>query len=222
MKKVSWVLFGILSTVIGLYPLLYLFLDRNFSIENNIGLLSTKSVEILSDTLWNICFYGHISFGGIALLIGWVQFSKKLRAKNIGLHKKIGKTYVVAVIISGLCSIYIGYYATAGIISALGFICLGIFWLFTTILGFKAIKEGNINLHKKLMIYSYAACFAAVTLRVWLPILTISIGEFDPAYRIVAWLCWIPNIIVAYFIIHKQRKKNTLPYQHQEQSSSIN
>ncbi len=52
------------------------------------------------------------------------------------------------------------------------------------------------------MILSYAACWGAVTLRVWLPILTIYFdGNFTKAYDIVAWVSWVPNILVALGII---------------------
>jgi hypothetical protein len=50
------------------------------------------------------------------------------------------------------------------------------------------------------MIYSYAACLAAVTLRLWLPVLSMTFQHFVTAYTIVAWLCWVPNIIVASII----------------------
>ncbi|AWW00801.1 hypothetical protein DJ013_04595 [Arcticibacterium luteifluviistationis] len=194
-KKVTWYFFIFLCIVIGLYPLLYFFVDRSF------GLLASKSPDLLKDTFWNIAFYGHIIFGGLALLIGWSQFSLKLRTQHINWHKGIGKIYIISVLISGLCGIYIGFYATGGLISQTGFIGLGLVWLSTTLLGFKSIKEGNIKQHQNFMTFSYAACFAAVMLRIWLPLLTISIGDFIPAYRIVAWLCWVPNIIVAYFIV---------------------
>ena len=202
MKKASWITAGILSTLIGLYPIIYFLIDRKF------GLLSSKSTELLSDNLWNIGFYGHIILGGLALLIGWLQFSHKLRRKNIKLHRTIGKIYVVSVLISGICGLFIALYATGGIISALGFFSLGVIWLSTTILGFKAIKKGNVELHEKFMVFSFAACFAAVTLRIWLPILTSIMGEFIGAYRIVAWLCWVPNIVVAYFIVRKKSTKS--------------
>jgi len=65
-------------------------------------------------------------------------------------------------------------------------------------------------MHEKYMIFSFAACFASVTLRIWLPILTGLTGEFNSAYRIVAWLCWVPNILVAYFIT-KKPKPNVQP-----------
>lgn len=198
MKKASWITVGILSTFVGLYPIIYFLIDREF------GLLSTKSPELLSDKLWNIAFYGHIILGGLALLIGWLQFSHKLRKKNIKLHRTIGKTYVMSVLISGICGLFIALYATGGIISITGFFTMSVIWLGTTMLGFKAIKDGNIESHEKFMIFSYAACFAAVTLRIWLPILIILMGEFTGAYRIVAWLCWVPNIIIAYFIVRKK------------------
>ncbi len=195
MKKVSWVTIGILSSLVGLYPVIYFLIDRTF------GLLGSKSAELLSDTLWNISFYGHIVLGGLALLIGWLQFNKKLRIKNIKLHRNLGKIYVISVLISGICGLYIALYATGGIISILGFFSLGLIWLYTTITSFAAIKKGHVELHEKLMIYSYAACFAAVTLRIWLPLLAIALGEFISAYRIVAWLCWVPNMVIAYFLV---------------------
>jgi hypothetical protein len=58
-----------------------------------------------------------------------------------------------------------------------------------------------------MMIYSYAACFAAVTLRLWLPLLVIGFGDFIKAYTVVAWLCWVPNILVAYLIVRKLRSE---------------
>jgi uncharacterized membrane protein len=201
MKKASWITIGILSTIIGLYPIIYFLFDRQF------GLLSSKSVELLNDNLWNIAFYGHITLGGLALLIGWLQFSFNLRINKTELHRTIGKIYVISVFISGICGLFIALYATGGIISILGFFSLGLIWLTTTVLGFKAIKKGNIELHEKFMIFSYAACFAAVTLRLWLPLLTIAMGEFNSAYRIVAWLCWVPNIIVSYLIVRNKRTR---------------
>ncbi|MGI9550509.1 MAG: DUF2306 domain-containing protein [Aurantibacter sp.] len=197
-NKVAWFVFVFLAIVIGLYPFLHLVAGWEF------GLLESKSEALLSNVLWNIGFYGHILFGGLALLIGWVQFSKKLRNANLNRHRNIGKVYVISVIISGSCAVYIGFYATGGPIASLGFIGLGLVWLFTTIKAYLAIRKKDLQLHQGMMIYSYAACFAAVTLRIWLPLLVLGLGDFIFAYRIVAWLCWIPNIIFAYFWVHRK------------------
>jgi uncharacterized membrane protein len=197
MKKASWITFGVLSTIVGLYPVIYFVIDKRF------GLLGLKPVALLSDNLYNAAFYGHIVPGGLALLIGWMQFSAKLRRTNSKLHRVIGKTYVVSVLISGISGLYIALYATGGIGTMLGFISSDVVWLTTTILGLNAIRRYRIDKHKKLMIYSYAVCFSAVTLRIWLPLLEISTGNFLDAYSIVAWLSWIPNIIFAYYLTNR-------------------
>lgn len=197
-NSVAWFVFAFLAIGVGLYPLLYLFVDGNF------GLLASKSDELLENRLWNIGFYGHIFFGGVALAIGWVQFNKKLREKYLSKHRTIGKVYIISALISGSCGVFIAFNATGGLITMLGFMCLGVLWLYTTIKAYLAVRKGDLQLHEGFMIYSYAACFAAVTLRVWLPLLTIALQDFIMAYRIVAWLCWVPNIIFAFFWIRRK------------------
>ncbi len=197
-NKIAWFVFAFLAIGVGLYPLGYILGGKEM------GLLLSKSQELLSDTFWNIGFYGHIIFGGIALLSGWSQFSKKLRAKRLDLHRNLGKIYVTSVLISGVCAVYIGLYATGGWVTSLGFILLGLVWLYTTIAAYRAIKKKDLQLHQGMMIYSYAACFAAVTLRLWLPLLTFAFGEFLIAYKIVAWLCWVPNLIFAHLWVRRK------------------
>lgn len=202
-KKVLWILIVILAITIGLYPSIYFLIDRKF------GLLNSKSDELLANIFWNMSFYTHIIFGGIALLIGWTQFSARIRSNNLNIHKQIGKIYLIAVILSSIAGIYIGFFATGGLISSLGFISLGIIWFYTTLKAYLYIKHKQIEQHQRMMIYSYAACFAAVTLRLWLPLLTMLYGDFVKAYVIVAWLCWIPNMIVASIIAKKIEIRKT-------------
>ena len=78
LNKIVWVLFIILAIAIGLYPFIYLIVDMKSN-----GLLGSKSQELLSTAIYNVGFYTHIFLGALALLIGWSQFSKKWRLKNI-------------------------------------------------------------------------------------------------------------------------------------------
>lgn len=202
-QRISKAIFALLAIIIGLYPSIYFFLQ-----VRNIGLLSTKTNELLTNIYWNIGFYTHIIFGGISLLVGWMQFNKRLLHRKPSLHRLIGKIYAISVFLSGFAGIGIGFTATGGFIASLGFISLGIVWVATTLLAYLKIRNGKIEQHRKLMIYSYAACFAAVTLRIWLPLLMITLGDYLFAYRIVAWLCWVPNIIAAYFIVKTLKPYN--------------
>jgi len=51
------------------------------------------------------------------------------------------------------------------------------------------------------MTRSYALTFAAVTLRIYLPLSQVAGIPFEPAYQTIAWLCWVPNLIVAEWLI---------------------
>lgn len=48
--------------------------------------------------------------------------------------------------------------------------------------------------------------FAAVTLRLYLPLLFLAGLDFTEAYRIVSWVCWVPNLLVIEWWIRRQRR----------------
>jgi len=203
-KKILWFLFGFFCIGVAFYAFSYLFVDRSD------GLLGGKPLEVLENALWWTAFYSHVGFGGLALLIGWVQFSKKLRKQNLNLHRWVGKIYVISCLLSGSASIYVAFYATGGLIPMFGFLGLGSIWLYTTIMAWTSIQKFNFIEHERMMIFSYAMCMAAVTLRIYLPLLTIAFGDFLTAYKIVAWLCWVPNLMVAWWIVRYKTLKQTL------------
>lgn len=196
LNKALKIIMAAFATVIGLYPLLYFIKDRKFS------LLQTKTDALLADAIWNIGFYAHILPSGLALLIGWIQFSRSFRTRRPAVHRTIGKVYVAAALTGALAGIYISLYATGGGITSAGFLLLGIFWFYVTYRAYRSIRHGNVELHQRLMIYSYAACLGAVTLRIYLPLLR-KVMPFATAYPIVAWLSWVPNLMVAWIIIQR-------------------
>jgi uncharacterized membrane protein len=195
MKNLLWLLAAFLAAGIGL---------RTFYVVvfsgSRFGLLNTKPEALLNDPLWNTGFHIHILFGAVALLIGWLQFNARLRDKYLRLHRNIGKVYVISALLSAAAGMALGFVATGGPVAATGFIGLGIAWFSTTLAAYLVIRKKQILRHQKLMIYSYALCFAAVTLRLYLPLLTFLFDDFHTAYRIVAWLCWIPNLSAAWWL----------------------
>ncbi|HJS54519.1 MAG TPA: DUF2306 domain-containing protein [Chitinophagaceae bacterium] len=201
-SKILKILMAALAVFVGFYPFRYFFLvDRNF------GLLQLKTEAVLTSPFWNIGFYSHIIPGGIALLIGWIQFSETIRTKRLTWHRTLGKIYVFTALMSSLAGIYIAFYATGGITASLGFMSLGLFWFYSTYKAYSSIRNKNITTHQQMMIYSYAACLAAVTLRIYLPLMSFAFQDFTKAYLLVAWISWLPNLAVAFFIIKRQRLK---------------
>jgi uncharacterized membrane protein len=195
MKASLRTLAAVLCMGAGAYPFVYLFGYARM------GLLQTKSDALLSNGWWRLAFQAHIVSGGIALSIGWSQFMKSWRTRHPGVHRAVGKVYLLTVCLSGTAAICIAPQTTTGWIAGLGFGSLGLVWLYTSIMAYRSVRQGNLRRHRQLMIYSYSACFAAVTLRLWLPLLLgVFRLDFDLAYPLVAWLCWIPNLIVAHTI----------------------
>lgn len=200
MKKIGWVLLAFFAIVIGLYPFGYLLSD---TLANN-GLLAQKSAAIKESLVWSTLFKVHIYIGGFALIIGWPQFIKRFRNKNLNFHRLIGKLYLVAILLSGCAGLYIGFYAEGGWVAKLGFIGLAISWLYTSSRAYFSIRKLEIDAHKRWMIRSYALTFAAVTLRIWLPMFQYGFGmEFISAYVIIAWLCWVPNVLWAEWYVRR-------------------
>ena len=59
------------------------------------------------------------------------------------------------------------------------------------------------------MIRSFALTLAAVTLRIYMPIgVTLNQGEFTLPYTIIAWACWVPNLITAEIILALRARRS--------------
>ena len=65
------------------------------------------------------------------------------------------------------------------------------------------VKNKDIIAHKKWMYRSYALSFAAVTLRILVPLMSIT-NQFDYDFIVVstAWLSWIINLFVVELILY--------------------
>ncbi len=204
MKRLIGIVLISLALFIGINrPLKYILA------EGPIDLLATKPEDVLNSIFYNIAFYIHITFGGISLLIGWIQFIKPIREKYPKLHKIIGKLYITSIFIAAPVAFYISFFVKGGLPTEIGFTFGSLIWLTATYLGYSAIRKGNVSAHIEYMTYSYAGTFAAVTLRFWLPLLILYFGNFNTAYGISVWLSWIPNVIIAYLFINK---KETMLY----------
>jgi hypothetical protein len=68
--------------------------------------------------------------------------------------------------------------------------------LVTGYLAYRTIRAGEVAAHRRWMMRNFALTFAAVTLRLWMMTVTMVFGEIS-SYEITAWICWIPNLVIA-------------------------
>lgn len=201
MKNLSRIIIAILSIAIAGYA--FQFLD--FKVK---GILFDKG-ELTQSLPYLLTFYTHTTLGGLALVLGSFQFFPKLRNKYLKIHRLLGKTYVAACLLSGTAGFLIAFFANGGWSNKLGFSLLAIAWLFTTWQAYAFIRKGEVELHRKWMVRSFAVTLAAVTLRLYLPLLIMSGLSFPQAYAVVSWMCWIPNLLVAEWLLHREAAQLT-------------
>jgi uncharacterized membrane protein len=148
----------------------------------------------------------HIAASAFALLMGPWQFRRSLRTQHPRVHRWMGRTYVMACVIGGIAGASIALFSQAGPVAGTGFLVLGVLWVVTTSCGWRAARDRRYVEHQRWMIRSFALTFAAVTLRIYLPLgIMLNQGDFFTPYRAIAWLCWVPNLIVAEVWLRSRR-----------------
>lgn len=142
--------------------------------------------------------YAHFIGSGVALLVGGFQFSARLRRRHPALHRWSGRTYLLACLAGGLGGLGLSSISFGGPATHVGFALLAVLWLYSGLQAWLAIRRRDLAGHQRWMIRSFALTFAAVTLRIELGLLTGVAGlDFADAYVTVAWLSWVPNLIIA-------------------------
>jgi uncharacterized membrane protein len=142
--------------------------------------------------------YAHIFASAVALVLGPLQFSSRLRSARAALHRWLGRAYLgIGVLVGGVSGLVVALHAFGGVTARLGFAALALAWLYTGARAYRAIRTGEIAAHRRWMVRNFALTFAAVTLRIYLPASAVAGIDFERAYAAIAWLCWIPNLVFA-------------------------
>jgi hypothetical protein len=99
-------------------------------------------------------------------------------------------------VVGGVAGFVLALGASTGPISTIGFGSLAVLWIVTTLLAWRRATQRRFTEHRGWMIRSFALTFAAVTLRLYLPLTSLFPVHFDDAYRAISFLCWVPNILM--------------------------
>lgn len=189
-RKGMWGLMTVLATFVALYAF--------------IGILAPGlRPELIADIFaYNaLLAVGHFGGGGVAIVAGALQFSTRVRIETPRLHRRIGKVYVGAVLISGTAGFLLAFTSQGGATAHFGFGMLGVLWVSSALVAWRTAVRGEYATHRAWMIRSYALCLAAVTLRFYIPFSQIAGVPFETAYPAIAWLCWVPNLVVAEWLV---------------------
>ncbi|HEY0601104.1 DUF2306 domain-containing protein [Brevundimonas sp.] len=143
-----------------------------------------------------LIFLTHVASGLTALTLGVFQLVTWRGPLRVW-HRRAGRVYVAACLIGAASGFALAVASVAGPISGLGFGGLAVAWFVTTALGWRKAVAGQFGQHRRWMIRSLSLTFAAVTLRIMLPLAMANGLEFVEAYRAISFLCWVPNLLLA-------------------------
>jgi uncharacterized membrane protein len=176
--------------------------------STDVGFLRIKQQYIGIDQ-WRTAFFIHVYASMWVLFAGFTQFSKPLLKNNPKLHRTFGYIYVIDVLlITGPAGLLMGFYANGGVWSQIAFVSLAVLWIFFTAMALIKAKQKNFKAHRNYMIRSYALTLSAITLRAWKYGITntMTLPPMD-VYRVVAWLGWVGNLIIAEYIIRTKIRR---------------
>jgi hypothetical protein len=200
-KRIAWLLF-----FAYFFMLMVQITLRYIPLRSEVSFLQIKQTEVSGIKAYLPIFYVHVYSAIFVLLAGFTQFNAKILAKYPKVHKWLGYLYVSFVLLFAAPSgVFIGWFANGGVMAKTSFIILGVLWFWFTLKATLLILERKVIDHKKLMYRSFALATSAITLRLWKVIL---VYLFHPApmdvYQIIAWLGWIPNLLIAEWLIKKK------------------
>jgi uncharacterized membrane protein len=141
----------------------------------------------------------HAFFGALALLLGAFQFSNRLRARYLKVHRMLGYVYVTGVFISAPLGFPVASrignlsLATASTVQAFG-------WMATTAIALYCIRRGNIAQHRRWMMRSYPFAMVFTVARLIIPIPPILkmglTGVEMVVWSTIAMAAFLPSIFL--------------------------
>jgi uncharacterized membrane protein len=139
--------------------------------------------------------------GALALLLGFFQFSSRLRQRYLPVHRILGRIYVGCVAISAPAAVLVSHrlphptLSMASVIQAFG-------WLATTATGLYCIRTGRIQQHREWMMRSYPFAMVFVVVRVINSIPAIAnagpLALSTTVWSVIATACFLPSFVIAW------------------------
>ncbi len=201
-RRAGWILMCILVVSICVFSLGYFLPGMPYGFRPDFYPQSSFTVFLL----------GHIAGAIVAALAGPLQFWGAFREKYKRIHRILGFSYLLGVGVAGVCALVIAPVSQGGMPAHVGFILLAVFWMACTTQAFFKIYQKNWEEHRQWMIRSFSLTLAFVSLRLWLPGLLITTGaDFEQVYQTVAWLCWVPNLIITELYLQGRMNKRHQP-----------
>ena len=171
------------------------------------GVAATMGDFLYHAEMRPVAFYAHIVLASVALALVPFQFWQALRSRQIQIHRWLGRIYGISILAAGWGGLWLAVTTESGSVAAWGFGLLAVAWVGATIWGILFATRRNLSAHRDWMIRSAALTMAAVTLRIYLGVGAVFGFSYGDIVGFLAWSCWVPNLLVAEFIVRRGRQR---------------
>ncbi len=198
-RRAIWGLGAFLSVGVALFSYRYL------------PELGPRPPNILGNTFAKPWLKVHVAGAATALLLGPFNFVGAIRRRAPRVHRWVGRIYILGSLVGSAGGLVIAFGSFAGPIATVGFVSLAVSWIVANVQGWRSAMDGRFADHREWMVRSFAMTFGAVLLRVYLPLSQLLHIPFIDAYRAIAFLAWVPNLLVAEIYLRRTRGRDRAP-----------
>ena len=214
-----------LRTFLAALPRLALFLLALIPVLIGIGTLIsmqqgtlntlTEPQDLIRRASYPWALSGHIIGGSALLILGFAQFSARLRRACPACHRWTGRALIMLGVFFALSSLWMNFSDQAMAASALhdgAQNVVAVLFLIVLGLGLAAIRRRDVVRHRVWMLRAYALTLGAATQTVMLLPVFLIYGEVEgTAFDLVFISGWLINLAVAEVLIWRQTRKK--PFQ---------
>jgi uncharacterized membrane protein len=150
-KTVLWISLGLTA--------LFVFITSEVLLYTDYPMYHAYRLQVIAD---RHLLVPHALAGTLALLIGPINFSSRIRQRHLKLHRTLGLTYLVSVFVGSITGIALA----SGRPGLPGTSMQATAWMVCTTAAFLAARNRQITAHRQWMARSYAVTFTFVSSRV--------------------------------------------------------
>jgi uncharacterized membrane protein len=132
--------------------------------------------------------------GSIALLLGTMQFSSRIRRRYIHLHRRIGQAYIAGTFVAAPVAIWMAFINSPWCLVPFT-IVQATTWMLFTFFAYVCIRRGAVTAHREWMTRSYAVVLIFLEGRVLMAVPALARHGMD-AVVLVNWGCLAVTLVV--------------------------
>lgn len=153
----------------------------------------------------------HITSGTVAVLIGPLQFSRRLRQHNLQLHRVLGRIYLIAVLCGAIGAFRMAIDTTFGWAFGFSLFSMALVWSTCGLMAYYAVRQKQIQMHQEWMVRTYIVTFGFVSFRLLNDMgPTSHLGPANDRANVFIWACWVLPLLAAEMIMQLRRMRRPI------------